>query len=94
MQSVTETKSQSHMENNSFAQAIESEIKRFEKHDGISLYGLIMETVERALLQTIMNKCLYNQSHAARMLGLSRTNLRLKLRHYFGDKYFKGQVQL
>ena len=94
MPPVTETKSQSLMENNSFAQAIESEIRRFENHDGISLYGLIMETVERALLQTIMNKCLYNQSRAARMLGLSRTNLRLKLRHYFGDMYFKGQVKL
>lgn len=94
MQPVTEINPQSLMDGDSFAKVIETQIKRFDKEDGIGLYGLIMETIERALLQTIMDKCLYNQSRAARLLGLSRTNLRLKLSHYFGDKYFKGKAQL
>lgn len=94
MQPVTETSQQPFIERDSFALAIETEIKHLKKNDGIGLYGLIMETVERALLQTIMDKCLYNQSRAARLLGVSRINLRLKLSHYFGDKYFRGKSEL
>lgn len=93
MYPITETKPPSRTEEDTFAQAIETEIKRLEKQDGIGLYGHIMETIERALLKTIMDKCLYNQSRAARLLGLSRTSLRLKLSHYFGDKYFRGKSE-
>ncbi|HTQ99371.1 MAG TPA: helix-turn-helix domain-containing protein [Candidatus Acidoferrum sp.] len=45
-------------------------------------YDLVLAEVEVPLLQAVMEKVRYNQSKAARLLGLNRATLRTKLRRY------------
>jgi DNA-binding protein Fis len=52
-----------------------------------NLYEMILEQIEPSLLKVAMEQCRYNQTKAARMLGLSRTTFRAKLIKYFGDQY-------
>jgi Fis family transcriptional regulator len=44
-----------------------------------SMHDLIMNTVERPLLDVVMQKCDGNQSKAAEWLGINRNTLRRKL---------------
>jgi Fis family transcriptional regulator, factor for inversion stimulation protein len=44
-----------------------------------SMHELIMNTVERPLLDVVMQKCEGNQSKAAEWLGINRNTLRRKL---------------
>lgn len=48
--------------------------------------GLLI-ACERAIYEKALQSCHYNQSLAARMLGVSRGTLRTKLVKFFGDKY-------
>lgn len=52
-----------------------------------NLYDMVMEQIEPPLFQTVIESSKYNQSRAAKTLGLSRGTFRAKLRRYFGDKY-------
>lgn len=63
-------------------------LTHLERYDGVGLYALIMETIEPALFTTVLEACRYNQSQAARILGLARGTFRERLRQYFGDIYF------
>lgn len=57
----------------------------FEKLDGestVGLYELVMNEVERPLLQVTLERCNYNQSRASLMLGISRGTLRKKISQY------------
>jgi Fis family transcriptional regulator len=47
-----------------------------------NLYGMVLNEVERPLIQTVLEVCDYNQSKAAIMLGLSRSTLRKKISIY------------
>lgn len=47
-----------------------------------NLYGLVLEEMETALIRSVMNYTENNQSHAAKMLGISRNTLRKKLEQY------------
>ena len=51
------------------------------------LYQLILEEVEAPLFRTVMELTRYNQSKAARVLGVSRGTLRTKLKRYFDDEF-------
>jgi Fis family transcriptional regulator len=53
----------------------------------LDLYQLIMEEVEAPLFRTVMELTRYNQSKAARVLGVSRGTLRTKLKYYFEDEF-------
>jgi Fis family transcriptional regulator len=46
------------------------------------LYQLVLAEVERPLLESVMQHARGNQSHAADYLGISRSTLRKKLKHY------------
>ena len=46
------------------------------------LYEMVINEVEKGLLQAVMNKSDSNQSEAARILGISRTTLRKKMDLY------------
>jgi Fis family transcriptional regulator len=50
------------------------------------LYRMVMEEVERPLLECIMHYCRGNQSKAAEYLGLNRGTLRKKLKIYGLDR--------
>lgn len=52
-----------------------------------NLYGLLMESIEPALFKAVLEHSHYNQSKAARRLGLSRGTFRTRLATYFGDAY-------
>lgn len=45
--------------------------------------------VKADYIEYALQECRYNQSETARRLGISRGNLRSKLKEYFGDKYIK-----
>ena len=46
-----------------------------------------VETVERALYRQAMKKCRYNQTQAAKLLGVSRWKFRERLVKYFGGEF-------
>jgi Fis family transcriptional regulator len=58
-----------------------------DKGNNINLYDKILENVEAPLLRTVMEQTRYNQSKAARILGISRGTLRTKLKQYFNDEF-------
>lgn len=57
------------------------------KNSNLNLYQLIIEEVEAPLFRTVMEMTRYNQSKAARVLGVSRGTLRTKLKRYFDDEF-------
>jgi Fis family transcriptional regulator len=46
------------------------------------LYALVLSEVEAPMLEAVLAKARYNQSKAAKMLGLNRGTLRTKLKQY------------
>jgi DNA-binding protein Fis len=79
------------IEGNTLATTVETTIKTYmdsmDKDSILNLYDLLMEQVEPALFKAVIERCKYNQSRAASMLGLSRGTLRTKLSKYFDDQY-------
>ncbi|MDF1757825.1 MAG: helix-turn-helix domain-containing protein [Legionellaceae bacterium] len=57
------------------------------KNANLNLYELIIEEIEAPLFRTVMEMTRYNQSKAARVLGVSRGTLRTKLKRYFDDEF-------
>ena len=57
------------------------------KDANLNLYQLIVEEIEAPLFRTVMEMTRYNQSKAARVLGVSRGTLRTKLKRYFDDEF-------
>ena len=57
------------------------------KDASLNLYQIIVEEVEAPLFRTVMELTRYNQSKAARVLGVSRGTLRTKLKRYFDDEF-------
>jgi Fis family transcriptional regulator, factor for inversion stimulation protein len=66
---------------------VESYIEALGKDAVQNLLALTLETIEPIVLQEVLVYARYNQSKAAKYLGLSRTTLRTRLVHYFGDAY-------
>lgn len=69
------------------SQAVRTYMKTVGNIDDLDLYQLILEEVEGPLFRSVMELTRYNQSKAARVLGVSRGTLRTKLKHYFGDEF-------
>jgi Fis family transcriptional regulator, factor for inversion stimulation protein len=57
------------------------------KNADLNLYQLILEEIEAPLFRAVMELTRYNQSKAARVLGVSRGTLRTKLKYYFDDEF-------
>jgi Fis family transcriptional regulator len=51
-------------------------------HEVNDIYHVVMNEVEPAILDVIMNHVQGNQTHAAEMLGINRGTLRKKLKQY------------
>jgi Fis family transcriptional regulator len=62
--------------------ALEAYFERLDGEPATNLYGLVLEEVERPLLETVMRHACGNQSRAAEMLGVNRGTLRKKLKQY------------
>lgn len=63
------------------------------KTGNLNLYELIIEEIEAPLFRTVMEMTRYNQSKAARVLGVSRGTLRTKLKRYFDDEFIGTRGQ-
>jgi len=44
-----------------------------------NIYGMVIQSVEKPILEAVMAHAKGNQSHAAEMLGINRNTLRKKL---------------
>lgn len=53
-------------------------------HDVSGLYRMVLDEVERPMIQTVLEHTNGNQSQAAQMLGISRSTLRKKLKDHHG----------
>lgn len=63
-------------------QALETYFTHLEGTETEGLYDLLLREVERPLLIKALRHCRGNQTHAARLLGLSRATLRKKMRQH------------
>ncbi len=50
-----------------------------------NIYSMVMEEIEKPLLEVVMEEAKSNQTEAARLLGINRNTLRKKLKHYHID---------
>jgi Fis family transcriptional regulator len=62
--------------------ALDEYFAQLDGHQPDDLYRMVLEEVERPLLECVMLHCEGNQTRAAQYLGLNRATLRKKLRHY------------
>ena len=79
-------------QNEALSQQVVSAVKGYlttvnSKDMNLNLYQLIIEEIEGPLFRTVMEMTRYNQSKAARVLGVSRGTLRTKLKRYFDDEF-------
>lgn len=59
--------------------ALEYYFAHLDGHDTSGLYQLVLNEVEKPLLEAVLDQAGGNQSRAATMLGMSRSTLRKKL---------------
>ena len=59
--------------------AMENYFQDMEGHTPSDLYRMVINEVEKPLLESVMKEVRGNQSRAAEMLGLNRSTLRKKL---------------
>jgi Fis family transcriptional regulator, factor for inversion stimulation protein len=63
-------------------QALELYFAQLKDYEPADLYNLVLGEVEKPLLAAVLEKYGYNQTKAAKVLGLSRSTLRKKLEQY------------
>ena len=63
-------------------QAVEHYLSQLSGHDAVDLHAMVICEVEKPLLEAAMEHAGYNQTKAAKSLGLSRSTLRKKLDQY------------
>jgi Fis family transcriptional regulator len=59
--------------------AVERYFEQLNGYSASSLYDIVLQEVERPLIETVLAHCDHNQSKAAQVLGLSRSTLRKKM---------------
>lgn len=62
--------------------AVERYIQQMDGHTISGLHAIIMDEVEKQLIETLLEHCGYNQSKTAQALGISRSTLRKKMDRY------------
>lgn len=63
-------------------QMVELYFAQLNGHDAVDLYAMVLSEVEKPLIETTLAQVGYNQTKAAKALGLSRSTLRKKLEQY------------
>ena len=54
---------------------IQRMVNSLDKHDKGNIYPLVMQEVERSLIDLVLKETGYNYVHAAKALGISRSTL-------------------
>ena len=62
--------------------AVEHYFSQLNGHDASGLYAMVLTEVEKPLIEVTLAQSGYNQTKAAKALGLSRSTLRKKLDQY------------
>ena len=62
--------------------ALQNYFYQLDGHEPANLYKMVLSEVEPPLLETVMMYTQGNQTRAAEILGIDRSTLRKKLRHY------------
>lgn len=62
--------------------AMQNYFARLDGHETTNLYAMVINEVEKPLIETVLEQCGHNQSKAAQVLGLSRSTLRKKMTQY------------
>jgi Fis family transcriptional regulator len=57
-------------------------LEKMSGHEVVGLYRLVLDEVERPMIETVLESTNNNQTVAARMLGMSRSTLRKKLKAF------------
>jgi len=74
------------IDNITLRQAVKDTLKNYFTNIGseqpIDFYSILLEEVERPMLEVLINHTHYNQVRMAQILGLSRGTLRKKLKQY------------
>ena len=60
--------------------AIEGYFRDLDGEKPCAVYDMVINCVEKPLLESVLHRVRGNQSHAATMLGINRNTLRKKLR--------------
>jgi len=63
-------------------QAVDLYFAQLRGYDAVGLHALVLNEIEKPLLEAALKHSGYNQTKAAKALGLSRSTLRKKLEHY------------
>ncbi len=58
---------------------LETYFKELGQNPANNIWGMVMGSVEKAMLETVMQQAEGNQSKASEMLGITRNTLRKKL---------------
>ncbi|AGA89059.1 Factor for inversion stimulation Fis, transcriptional activator [Thioflavicoccus mobilis 8321] len=62
--------------------ALQCYLNKMDGHPVNDLYRLVIEEVERPMLETLLDHTRGNQTRAAQLLGISRSTLRKKIADY------------
>ena len=62
--------------------SIETYFKDLEGEPAHGVYSMVVESVERTLIEEILKRTEGNQSEAAEMLGINRNTLRTKMKKF------------
>ena len=60
--------------------AIEGYFKDLDGERARGVYDMVINSVEKPLLESVLNRVSGNQTHAAQMLGINRNTLRKKMK--------------
>ena len=66
--------------------AIDGYFKDLDGEKASGVYDMVINCIEKPLLESVLNRVRGNQTHAAQMLGLNRNTLRKKMKSH-GIKY-------
>lgn len=62
--------------------SLKAYFKDLNGEDACDLYSMVIEEIEKPLLEVVMEQAESNQTKAARILGINRNTLRKKLKQY------------
>jgi Fis family transcriptional regulator len=60
--------------------AIDGYFKDLDGEKARGVYGMVINCVEKPLIETVLHRLQGNQSHAAQVLGINRNTLRKKMK--------------
>lgn len=62
--------------------AIDGYFKDLDGEKASGVYDMVINSIEKPLLESVLNRVRGNQTHAAQVLGLNRNTLRKKLKSH------------